>query len=301
VTGATGFLGRHLVRVLGELGAEVVALVRRVEKGRALLPPGVALRPADLADPDSLTRGMQGLDAVVANAALVSIGQHRLETLIRDNVQGTVHTLRAAADAGVPRFVFISSATAYRPRGPGHVYVEEDPLLDRDARVGPFGRYALSKALAERAAWDLADERGLSLSTVRPHQVHGAFDGTGFGRWSRRLMGPPVTVFPAYLELPSVYVGDLALAVGRLLARPAAAGRAYNITGEPGVTWWRLLDAWAAAGGRRAPVVLPIPVPIVRRFDHRRAVRELGFRNRPLVEGFAETLALEGTSGGPGS
>jgi len=294
VTGATGFVGRNLVRVLRNEGARVVAIVRSPDRALAVLGDEVDVRRADLADPQALRAAMAGTDAIVANAALVSVGQHDLDTLVRNNVAGTENTLHAAADAGVRRAVLVSSATIYRPRGGDRSIVEDDPIYDETDRPGPLGRYAFSKALAERAAWRLADERGLALTTVRPHQIHGAGDAVGFVHWTRRLMKSPVTVFPAYLRLPSVYVGDLALAVARMLDRRVAVGKAYNVAGDGEVTWWRLLDAYAAAGGRRAPVVIPVPAPVTRRISSRRAAEELGFRNRPLVDGFREMLALEG-------
>jgi nucleoside-diphosphate-sugar epimerase len=102
-----------------------------------------------------------------------------------------------------------------------------------------------------------------------------------------------VTVYPTHLRLPSVYVDDLAEAMCRMLERPVAAGKAYNIAGEPGTTYWQLLEAYAAAGGHRAPWIIPVPVPLERRFDITRAQRDLDFTNRPLHEGFADLIRRE--------
>lgn len=292
VTGATGFVGRDLARALLSRGARVTGVVRNPARAQALEAQGAEVRVGDLGDEDALARAFEGVDAVYANAGLVSIGQHALSTLLEVNVEGAARVLRAMARAGVERVVMTSSATAYAPR-PDHTYREDHPLRDGSRRVTRLGYYALSKALAEREAWRLADELGLSLTTVRPHQIHGPFDGVGFTYWTRLAMRPPVTFYPSGLYLPSVYVGDLTEAMCRMLERPAAAGKAYNIAGDGGVSYWDLLEAYVRAGGHRPRWVVPVPVPLRRRYDTRRARRDLGFANRPLVESFAELLQIE--------
>lgn len=297
VTGATGFVGRALVRSLQGRGAHVIALVREPRRARDLARAGVELRVADLRDADALARALDGADAVYANAGLVSIGQHPLDALMDVNVRGTEKLLRAAARRDVGRVVMTSSATVYAPRRDHH-YREEHPLRASGGFVTPFGYYALSKALAERKAWRLARELDLELTTVRPHQIHGPFDGVGFTHWTRRIMRSPVAVYPSHLRLPSVYVHDLTEAMCRMLERSAAPGRAYNIAGEPGTTYWQLLEAYAAAGGHRARWILPVPVPLERRFDTTRAREDLGFTNRPLVESFADLIRREREAAG---
>ncbi|MFW6049544.1 MAG: NAD-dependent epimerase/dehydratase family protein [Myxococcota bacterium] len=292
VTGATGLVGRSLTRALLDRGVRVVAVVRDPARAGGLERQGAELRVADLQDAEALARAFRGAEAVYANAALVSIGQHALRTLVEVNVEGTVRVLEAMARAGVPRVVLTSSATAYAPR-PDHFYREDHPLRSPGRFVTRFGAYALSKAMAERRAWELARALGLRLTTVRPHQIHGPFDGVGFMHWTRRLMRAPVTVYPTRLQLPSVYVGDLAEAMCRMLERPIAEGKAYNVAGDPDVTYGDLLAAYTRAGGRRARWVVPVPVPLRRRYDISRARDELGFHNRPLVEGFAELLQAE--------
>lgn len=293
VTGATGFVGRALVRVLQERGAHVVGVVRNPDRVPQLRADGVELRRADLTDRDSLRSALEGLHALFANAALVSYGQHSKQVLIDTNVRGTENVLHAAADVGVRRVVMTSSASAYRPRSDCS-YREDDPLRDRDDRVSRIDYYAVSKGCAERRAWQLARERDLSLTTFRPHQIHGPFDDSSFMLWMRRLMRVPVSLFPTHVYMPSIYVGDLAEVMVRALERPVSEGRAYNAAAEPGtVTYWRLLQAYRKAGGRTARWVLPVPIPIERRYDVSLAKRDLDFENRPLVDGFRQTLLLE--------
>jgi len=293
VTGATGFIGRYLCWSLAEAGAEVVAVVRSPERARDLEAEGMRLAMADLGDLPSLERAFEGADFFVANAGLVSIGDQSRQALIETNVRGAENQLDAAAAAGVARGVFMSSAVAYAPRR-DHFYREVDPLLD-EGGGNRFTHYAISKAAAERAAWRRSEAHGIELSTVRPHTVYGAFDRGTFSVWLKRFMAMPgVGVFPKGVYFPSVFAGDLGMAVGRMLLRDEARGRAYNIASPPDeVSYWDMMEAYRQAGGRAPRLVLPIPFPIRRRYDVSRARKELDFSQRPLAEGFRDMVERE--------
>jgi len=105
VTGATGFIGRYIVRALLERGAHVVAVVRNPEKVPRMAELGVELRTADLGDPEALVRGFSGCDAVISNAAVVSLARESRETMIAHNLEGTRNVIEAIAIAGVGRAI----------------------------------------------------------------------------------------------------------------------------------------------------------------------------------------------------
>ena len=289
LTGATGFLGRHIVRALVGRGARVVGVVRNPGKVPALAADGVELRRADLAEPDRLAEGFAGADVVVSNAALLPVRNWRRADHLRTNVRGTENVLNAAAAAGVGRVVHVSSVSAYAWGASGRI-AEDHPLLDEDAGALTLA-YGLSKALAERRAWQLATEHRLALTTLRPCLIYGAFD-TNFMPIFAALARPAVTVMPAYTSIPMVYAGDVAEAVALAIEKPAAAGRAYNLAGDD-VTLWQFFEAWRDAGGRAARVVVPIPFPYRLAYDTTRVRAELGWRSRPVGEALRETLALD--------
>jgi nucleoside-diphosphate-sugar epimerase len=168
---------------------------------------------------------------------------------------------------------------------------EEAAQLTADTPRTFTNTYSISKAVSEQGAWQKALEYGIALTTVRPCAIYGAFD-PNFTAVFRRLIGLPITIMPAWLYLPFVYAGDVADGIARALERPAAAGRAYNLTGED-ATVWEFAQAWRAAGGHAARLMLPIPAPVTRSFDHGRATAELGWQNRPFVDALRETFALE--------
>jgi nucleoside-diphosphate-sugar epimerase len=287
VTGATGFLGRYIVRVLAERRARVVGVVRNPDRVRELATVCGALRRADLADVDALARGFEGAAAVVSNAALLPVRNWRTADHERTNVQGTENVLRAAAAAGVRRIVHVSSVSVYR--GGAGPLDESRPFATEHGWL--THAYGVSKARAEARAWEVAAELGLALTTLRPCLIYGAFD-TNFMPFLRALLSLPVSAVPAGTRLPMVYAGDVAEAVALALERDVAIGRAYNVTDDPG-TLWAFCDAWRTAGGRAPRLVLPLPIPYSQRFDARRAATELGWRPRPVVDALRETFALE--------
>jgi len=293
VTGATGFLGRHIVDVLLARGARVVGVVRNPDRVPALARRGVELRRADLAARDQLARGFAGAGAVVSNAALFALGNRSWEDHHKANVQGTQNVLDAVVDAGVKRVVHISSVAVYRQHRPN--VAEDGPQLTADSRRTFTNAYSISKAVSEQLAWRMAKEHGLELTTLRPCAIYGAFD-PNLTAVFRRAVGLPITVLPAFARVPFVYAGDVAEAVALALENPVSIGRAYNLTGDDR-TIWEFAHAWKEAGGRTAWLTVPLPVPYTRRYDCSRARQELGWRNRPYVEGFRQTLAREASQG----
>ena len=293
VTGATGFLGRYLVDALLAHGAHVIGVVRNPERVPALRARGVELRRADLAEPDQLAAGFAGADAVVSNAALVSLRHTRREDYERANLQGTANVCDAIARAGVRRVVQMSSVAVYARHGAG---TDEDaPQLGPGSRrslASAYKSYAISKALSEQCAWRKAAEHAFALTTLRPCAIYGAFDAN-FTAVFKRLMTLPVTAMPAWTTLALVYAGDVADAAVRALERPAAIGRAYNVTGESGRTVWEFAAAWQEARGKRVAFMLPVPLPLTRTYDCRRAETELGWRNRAFVDALRDTFARE--------
>ncbi len=113
VTGASGFVGRYLVKELLDAGKQVVAVVRNPNKVPELKRAGIELRVADLSDTAAMTQAFFGCDAVIANAGQVSFNRD-YDALIRQNLEGTKNTLQACKDAGVTRVVAMSSASVYQ-------------------------------------------------------------------------------------------------------------------------------------------------------------------------------------------
>ncbi len=282
ITGATGFLGSHLVEVLRER-FEVRGVVRTPSKGEHL---GIELAKADLSDRDALARGFEGCDALVANAALApGWKKPNAQEFIEANVRGADNQLMAAVDAGVQRIVWISTVAVYRTRlyrsltEDAEKIDPDNPRFDWNNLTTDPG-YARSKAAAERLAWQRAEEHDLQLTALRPGPIYGERDPKMTARYGR-MLDRRVMLAPT-VQLPHVHAGDVALAARGALENPASAGRSYNVTGNS-VSIRAFLKAWKQARGS-STVLIPLPVPVRIAFDDSAAERDLGFSSRPISE-----------------
>lgn len=289
VTGATGFIGRHIVDSLLRRGASVIAVVRNPDKVPGLKGDGVEIRRADLADTDALAYGFRGADAIVSNAALFRVGNRDWNSHLADNVRGTENVMGAAAAADCRRVVHVSSVAVYRRRGGG--IIAEDAAKLTLADLTRFNAYPVSKAVSESRAWELAGKLGLALTCCRPAPVFGAWD-PNITPLLRRLLARPFAPIPFGMQVGLVYAGDVAEGVAMMLEKDLSIGRAYNITGphQPSSAFFR---AWRDAGGPWPRLPIPVWIPIKRLWDNSRAESELGWKNRPWSDALYETFERE--------
>jgi len=234
LTGATGFIGRHLYRHLLDHGHPVRALVRPRSAARARLDPRCEVRVAELSDTDAVARAVAGARSVVYAAGTVR-GRH-FDDFRDANVAGItalVTALRQSGDAERP-LVLLSSLAASRP-----------DLSD----------YARSKHCGEAV---LRAEPDLCWIILRPPAVYGPGDVELKGLLELVRRGLVLRPGPADQRLALIHVDDLVRAVAACLAAPAACRHGcYEIDdGKPGGYDWR--EIAAAVAGRR---VLEVGVP----------------------------------------
>lgn len=163
VTGATGFIGGHLVASLTAQGHAVRCLVRRSSDTTHLPAAGVELIVGDVSDAGAVQRAVQGCDIVYHLAGKTS-ARHRAE-LYRVNEGGCEQVARAcAAQKTPPLLILVSSLAAAGPCPPHRLITERDPAR-------PVSAYGRSKYAGECATWSWADR--MPLSIVRPAIVFG--------------------------------------------------------------------------------------------------------------------------------
>ena len=291
VTGATGFVGRHIARGLVAAGARVVGIVRRPERGADLARAGVELRRADLLDPVALAEAMGGLDALVSNASIAVARDP--DGRVREHAQletsAVLGAVRVARDRGVDRIVHISSVAVYRRVPVGRPGLESDPRrgMRRNLASWFFRRgYGEAKAQVEDALWA---EPGLRLTVLRPGPVYGSGDVKVLEQWGRWLRGP-FAVVPD-VAVPFVHAGDVADAVTRALACVDCIGLAYNVTGQAQsiASITRVFRRLIGAGGP----TIAIPLPITVEWSNDAIRRDLGLVFRSIESGIAESLGTQ--------
>jgi nucleoside-diphosphate-sugar epimerase len=256
VTGAGGFVGRHLCASLLERGALVRGLVRH---GAA--PTGVEeARAADLTDRDAVRGAMQGVDTVLHLAARVhqmdERSPDRAAAYRRTNVEGTRVVLEEAIAAGVRRFVFFSSVKAVG-EGADRPWTEESPAHPTD----PYGE---SKLEAERLVREVAGAAGLHAPVLRLPLVYGPGVNANMLSLFRLVdRGVPLPLRSLRNRRSLLYVGNLAAAVRAVLEAPAAGTETFFVSDGHDLSTPELVRAIAEALGRPARL-LPVPAAVFR-------------------------------------
>ncbi len=251
VTGATGFLGSHIVGRLVRDGQPVRALVRPSSDTRFLDQLGVEKITGDLTDPSSAERACAGVEVIYHAAAKCTDWGPRRE-FEKHVVQATGNLAHAARQASVRRFVHISSVSAYaNPGGKNPVLDETSPLAERTQR---WDHYAHAKAQAERDLWRLHERGDLPLTIVRPAWIYGPRDRAFVARFHRLLTRGRVCVLGDGSNLIStIFVGSVVEACLLAAACERAVGQAYNVSSDGPITQREFLHFWADAFGCPRP------------------------------------------------
>lgn len=261
VTGASGFIGRHLVRRLVERGVAVRCLVRATSRTEPLEGLGVELVEGELATsglPDSALRDCQLVYHLAGRTSALRPGQ-----LQRVNAAGTFHLLeRCTQLPQAPRLLIVSSLAAAGTSPPGR-------WREGHERPRPVSHYGRSKRGGERAAERFAGQ--VPISIVRPGIVFGEENLETlpvFRSVYRHRVHVVPTLFPTRVALiHQADLIDLLLAVadrGQCLAAGGDRRQGYYFAADPRcpryVEWGRLI---ARAAGRRSPFILMVPEPLL--------------------------------------
>ncbi len=269
VTGATGFLGRHLINVLREQGWEITAMVRNPATAKDMIGEGVTFVEGDLTRPEQVHKVMpQQLDCVFHTAANTSTWRAEEDLQYEVNVEGTRTILQAILDREVKRMVHVSSISTF-----GHhdvTITEETPRLGAESWIS----YVRTKSYAERKVKEACD-RGLDAVIVNPTHIIGEYDSHN---WARLILKM------AKGELPGTPPGAGNFANGRAVAEATVTAfhkgkTAENyILGGPQASYYEFLSIAADILGIKGPRK-PMPAFILKTLAFL-----LSFsKNRPMV------------------
>ncbi|HEY3638142.1 MAG TPA: hopanoid-associated sugar epimerase [Rhizomicrobium sp.] len=306
VTGASGFVGSAVARLLASRGFAVRALARASSPRGNLEGYDVSIVEGDMRDTADMARAMQGVRYLFHVAADYRLWARDPEEIVRNNLRGTHAVMDAALQAGVERIVYTSSVATLKP-GTREVPSDETHRLTEAQAIGAYKR---SKVAAERVVEQMVAERDLPAVIVNPSTPIGPRDikPTPTGRIIVEMASGRM---PAFLDtgLNLAHVDDVA--EGHLLAlEKGRIGESYILGGQ-NVSLKQMLEIIAEFAGRKPPrVQLPrrplFPLAMIAEaaaqitgkepfltrdalrmaghhmfFTAARAERELGYRARP--------------------
>ncbi|MDQ4145150.1 MAG: NAD-dependent epimerase/dehydratase family protein [Actinomycetota bacterium] len=321
LTGGTGFIGGYVVRKLRERGDDVVALVRSPRKAAEIEKLGCEVVQGDLSDEEVMREAMAGCDAVFHIAAVYKVGVPSSECppMHEANVGGTQRAIDAAATAGVPKIVYVSTI--------GYFGNTRGEVVDESFQRRP-GDWLSCYDETKYKAHEVAKQRiaqGAPIVIVQPGAVYGPGDESEVGTFVLQM----ATGKLKFLTFPEVgftfcFVEDVA--EGIIAAHDkGAVGESYVLGGEIG-TLGDLVSRAARLTGRKPPrITIPghlvkacIPMAplvtkamglppnlreLIRSSDgvtywasDSKARSELDYSSRPLDEGLRQTLVSLGTS-----
>src|SRR5579864_3234021 len=249
VTGATGFLGSHVARVLAEQGADLRLLVRATSNLRNLEGIKAETATGDLRDAGSIEKTMSGCDTVFHVAADYRLWVRDPAEMYRSNVEGTRAILEAARNNGVRRVLYTSSVATVGFTGNGRPADEDSPVSLADM----IGHYKRSKFMAEQVALE-AGHTGMHVVTVNPTTPVGEQDvkPTPTGRIVVDFLKRK---FPAYVETGLNLVDVRECARGHVAAlEKGRTGERYILGGED-LTLKQILDKLGEITGLPSPKV----------------------------------------------
>ncbi len=266
VTGASGYLGSHIVRRLVDAGRLTRAMVRSkvyAQKEGRLRGLDIEWAEADVTQPESLSMAIRGVEAVIHTVAIaIEKGGRRYEDI---NYQGTVNVVDAAKAAGVRRFVYISQ-------------------LGANASL-PY-RFLASKGRAE----DYVKASGLDWTAFQPSVIWGPEDE--FANSFARLIPLTPLIFPIVgdenARFQPVWVEDVASCVVQSLDDPDTIGQVFQLGGPEVLTLEEIERRTLQALGAKR-IMIRFPMPLLRLFV---ALMEILLPNPPVTRSLLELLAV---------
>ncbi len=257
ITGASGFVGSALCRELVRAGHGVVAVVRRIEERL----PEVTYIETDLSDPTAFVDGFPAVECIIHLAGRA----HMLDDTAADpltafrevNRDATIRLACRALDAGVKRFVFVSSIGVNGNSTSQQAFIEDSPAR-------PHAPYAVSKYEAEQELMALLEGKGMELVIVRPPLIYADNAPGNFGRLLKLVASglplPLSTVNNARSLISRRNIVDFLVLCAE---HPRAAGELFLVADGEDVSTAQMIMALREGMGKR-PLLFAFPVGLLR-------------------------------------
>jgi nucleoside-diphosphate-sugar epimerase len=250
VSGAGGFLGRHVVGRLLERGHSVRAIVRPASPVPTW-PSGVELFRADLRVHQNLKAAFENIDAVIHLAAGTS-GSEDLQ--FAASVVASERLYEAMAASSVKRLILVSSIAVYDWNRAKRIMDESTPLLS--GNLYHMGAYTIAKTWQERVTLKFARSHSWDLTIMRPGFIWGPEHAeiAGMGRQFGRVH----VMFGPFTRLPLSHVVNCADCLAVAVENTASIGQTLNVVDSDDIRVWRYVREYARRSGR-GRFLLPLP------------------------------------------
>lgn len=259
ITGANGFLGRHFLATLAKRNTPVCAMLQPGTSDKGL-PGNPQVVFSDLLDPAGLAKATEGVTHVVHLAARVHMMNDTAENpeaeFFRVNVDGTRCLLDAAANAGVQRFLLMSTVKAMGEQETGR-FDETQPPAPQD----PYGK---SKLAAEQTMFDLASQRGLHAVALRLPMVYGpGAKGNVLELLKAAENGRKLPIGKIRNQRSMIYVGNVVQAALLAVEHDASAGQVYLVCDDQPYSTREVYAAICKAFSK-PPLLRNVPVGLLK-------------------------------------
>ena len=316
VTGATGFVGGHVVQQLADAGHEVVVVVRNPAKAENLTELGVAVHKGDVTDKESMRTPMQGVDGVFHIAGWYKVGVKDKSEGAKINIGGTRNVLELMKELGIVKGVYTSTLAV---NSDTHGKLVDETYSYKGPQLSEYDR---TKWVAHYEVADPMIAAGLPLVIVMPGVIYGPGDTSTVRTTFIQYLQRKLPVIPARTAYSWAHVDDIAR--GHILAmEKGVAGESYiiagpthtlvdamqmaqNITGVPAPRIHLAPSVMKTMAATMGVVEKVVPVPADYSSEYLRinagvtyigsntkAKGELGYQPRPLEDGLRETLTHE--------
>jgi len=300
VTGSTGFLGSHVVERLLAEGYEVRALARTTSNITHLKNTGAEIVFGDIEDYDSLCPAVEGIDVVFHAAGRVTPGWGRWQQFEAPIARGTENMLRASAEAGCPRFLYVSTGGVY-----GEACESDTPACEStpcQVIFGPDTYYESAKLRAETAAFEYHNQGKIQVSIIRPGAIYGPRDRLVANRVFRQV-SPSVVVWPeaSNPKYSIIFVTDVADCALLAATSDQAIGQIYNVAPPYSVRFREFaIIMIQAMGGSKLQLTIPYAMgyawcALMEGWSSLRRVNDMPYLTRAALRFLNKGMFLDGS------
>ncbi|AFZ37650.1 UDP-N-acetylglucosamine 4-epimerase [Stanieria cyanosphaera PCC 7437] len=262
ITGATGFIGSHLIPRLNLINnCQLIAAIRNQDSQPKLSTTVKTIIVGEIDGDTDWSQALIGIDAVIHLAARAHILQEQVPDpeaeFIRVNTQGTANLVQQSIQAGVKHFIFISSI--------GAVATLSNQILTEETPPQPDTAYGRSKLKAEQALIELASNTNMTWTILRPTLVYGAGNPGNMASLLKLVKsGLPLPLKSVKNRRSFLYVGNLVDAIAICLTNPHAKNQLFLISDTQALSTLELIEQIANSLNTRS-ILIPVS-PMVLKF-----------------------------------